>query len=178
VNDTNAPAPAPAACHLGIDPGTAGGLAILLPEPPYAVAVPMPATGRDVSDWLRAHAPGATATIEKVGGFIRVGGDNVGPGPAMFRFGFSAGLLHGCLTALGIPFEEVTPKRWQQALGVPARKPGEPKAHWKARLKDIAQRRFPGVRVTLATADALLIAWYCQRFAGVSPGPSSTAGNF
>jgi hypothetical protein len=155
---------------LGIDPGAGGGLAVLALEPPSAIAVPMPATGRDLVDWLRENALGATAVIEKVGGFIGVGGRNVGPGPAMFKFGFSAGFAQGCLTTLGIPHEEVTPKRWQQALGISARKPAESKAQWKTRLKGEAQRRFPSVKVTLATADALLIALYCQRLAGVPAG--------
>jgi hypothetical protein len=149
--------------YLGIDPGASGGLAVLTPEPPHVVATPMPRTGRDVFDWLCAHAPGATAVIEKVGGFIRDGGKNVGPGPAMFKFGASVGLLHGFLIALAIPFEEVTPRRWQQALGIPGRKATETKVRWKSRLKEHAQRRFPDTRVTLATADALLIALYCQR---------------
>jgi hypothetical protein len=176
--DEDEAVPAPVVRHIGIDPGAAGGLAVLLPEPPYAIAVPMPVTGRDVSDWLRDHATGATAMIEKVGGYIGVGGKNVGPGPAMFKFGFSAGFAQGCLTALGIPHEEVAPKRWQQVLGVPARKPAESKAQWKARLRGEAQRRFPDVKVTLATADALLIALYCRRVAGVPAGaPTGAPGN-
>jgi DNA modification methylase len=136
----------------------------------------MPATGRDLVDWLREHTAGAIAVIEKVGGYIGIGGRNVGPGPAMFKFGFSAGFAHGCLTALGIPHEEVAPKRWQQALGIPARRPAESKAQWKARLRGEAQRRFPNVKVTLATADALLIALYCRRVAGVPAGAPGEDG--
>ena len=67
------------------------------------------------------------------------------------------------LIALGVPFEEVTPKRWQRALGIAPRGRTETKVQWKSRLKDFAQRRFPDIKVTLATADALLLALYCQR---------------
>jgi hypothetical protein len=148
--------------HIGLDPGASGGIAVLMPEPPYVAVTAMPATARDVYDWLRDHAPGATAVIEKVGGFVA---GNPTPGSAMFKFGVSAGHLQGFLIALGIPHEEVTPRRWQQALGIPGRKHTETKGQWKSRLKDVAQRRFPDVKVTLATADALLIALYCQRVA-------------
>jgi hypothetical protein len=149
--------------YVGIDPGASGGLAVLSPVHPYVVATPMPKTGRDVYDWLCAHATGAIGMIEKVGGFIRVGGKNVGPGPAMFKFGVSVGHLQAFLIALGVPFEEVTPKRWQRALGIAPRGRTETKVQWKSRLKDFAQRRFPDIKVTLATADALLLALYCQR---------------
>jgi hypothetical protein len=158
---------------IGIDPGASGGLAVLLQEPPFAVAVPMPATGRDLCDWLREHAPGATAVIEKVGGYVA---GNPAPGSAMFRFGFSAGLLHGVLTALAIPFEEVTPQRWQQLLGIGTRRPTESKGQWKTRLKGIAQRRFPNVKVTLATADALLLAWFCKRITEAPVGAPGEDG--
>ena len=80
-----------------------------------------------------------------------------------FKFGRSYGFLRGCLIASGVPFEEVSPQRWQRALGVTPRHKGESKAQWKNRLKAVAQQLFPRETVTLATADAILLAIYCQR---------------
>lgn len=149
------------AVYLGIDPGASGGLACLSFDPVDAVA--MPATDRDVWDWIRflGHRPNGHvfAVIEKVGGYI----GKQQPGSAMFKFGRSYGSLCMALTAANIPFEEITPQRWQKGLGITTRKKTETRTQWKNRLKAHAQRLFPSVAVTLATADALLIATYCQR---------------
>lgn len=71
--------------------------------------------------------------------------------------------LRGMLIAAGISFEEVPPKRWQQALKIPPRLKTETDTQWKNRLKGRAQQLYPQVNVTLAIADALLIATYCKR---------------
>ncbi len=154
--------------HLGIDPGAGGGLASIDSSFGGSVnARSMPATDRDIWDWFESAAAwaesnsGCFATVEKVQGYI----GNAHPGNAMFKFGQSSGKLLMALTAAGIPFEEVTPQRWQKALGIPPRnKQKESKGQFKNRLKGFAQRIFPNVvGITLKTADALLIAEYCRR---------------
>jgi len=80
-----------------------------------------------------------------------------------FKFGRGYGFLRGCLVALGIPFEDVTPQTWMRALNVPPRRKNETKAQFKQRLRGVAQQLFPSEKITLATADALLIAEYCRR---------------
>ena len=147
---------------IGIDPGVSGGLAKI--SAAGTVAIPMPATERDIWDWFGAlEATVSTfAVIEKVQGYIGPGSEF--PGSAMFRFGKSAGFLLGCLVASGIPFEETPPQRWQKALGISARKKTESKGQWKNRLKAKAQQLYPDQKVTLSTADALLIATYCKRW--------------
>lgn len=146
--------------YLGIDPGASGGLACIALD--NVEAVPMPESDRDLWDWFRWFMPGMKpfALVEKVGGYI---GGNPVPGSAMFNFGTNYGKLLMALTAAGIPFETVTPQRWQKGLSIPPRKKGEGKTAWKNRLKVVAQRLFPDVKVTLATADALLIAEHCRR---------------
>jgi hypothetical protein len=57
------------------------------------------------------------------------------------------------LTAAQIPFERVRPAAWQKALGCLT---GGDKNVSKRR----AQELFPQLKVTHATADALLIAYY------------------
>jgi hypothetical protein len=125
----------------------------------------MPRTERDIWDWLSSLSDvfpeeERFAVIEKVGGYVGQGQ----PGSAMFKFGRNVGVLIGCLTAAGIPFEEITPQRWQKALGIPPRKKTESKTQWKNRLKSFAQKLYPSVTATLSTCDALLIAEFCRRY--------------
>lgn len=79
----------------------------------------------------------------------------------MFKFGASTGGLRMALIASGVIFDEIPPKQWQKFVGVIGTK-GETKTQFKNRLKAKAQQLFPEQRVTLATADALLIAYYCK----------------
>lgn len=153
---------------LGIDPGASGGLAMLYRGKSYAVS--MPKTERDVWDYFNHKVAfyGSSsvnlslfAVIEKVSGYI----GEAQPGSSAFKFGHSYGGLRMALVAAGIPFEEVTPQKWQKALGIATRnsKKGETKTQFKNRLKAKAQSLFPKEEITLATADALLIAEFARR---------------
>ena len=145
--------------YLGIDPGASGGLAFVSGDSVLAVAAPD--TLRDLWDWIdNRRTTLAFAVIEKVGGYIA---GNASPGSAMFNFGANYGALRMALTAADIPFEEVTPQRWQKALSIPPRGKDEEKRDFKNRLKARAQQLFPKEKVTLSTSDALLIAEYCRR---------------
>ena len=73
-----------------------------------------------------------------------------------FTFGQGYGFLLGCLTALEIPFEYVTPQKWQRYLGCLSK--GD-----KNVTKQKAQELFPHLEITHATADALLIGEYLKR---------------
>lgn len=103
--------------------------------------------------------PDVFAVIERVSGYV----GEAQPGSAAFKFGQSYGGLRMALVAAGIPFEEVTPQVWQRKMGVTPRRKDESKTAWKNRLKAKAQQLYPGVKVTLATADALLLVEYCRR---------------
>ena len=61
-----------------------------------------------------------------------------------------------------IPFQEVTPQTWMKYYELKKDK-AESKIAWKNRLKAEAQRLFPNEKITLATADAFLIAEYARR---------------
>lgn len=67
------------------------------------------------------------------------------------------------LIAAQIPFEDVPPKRWQKGLNIPPKAKGMKDTEWKNVLKSKAQQLFPEEKVTLANADALLLAEYCRR---------------
>ena len=143
---------------LAIDPGASGGVAVAL----YGKTVchAMPATQGDVLALIRelklaADVEGATCecVLEEVNGFV----GKAQPGAAMFKFGEGYGFLKGVVQTLGIKLELVRPQVWQKAFGLgPAARWGS-KTEWKNKLKAEAQRRFPHLRVTLATADALLL---------------------
>lgn len=158
---------------LGIDPGVSGGLAAIDTEDRtedyqvQAIVHKMPSSDLEIWKLIEAYQPHSkkTATfsaLEKVGGYLKGSQGNLGS--AMFRFGQNYGALRMALTAAGISCAEVHPHRWQAVLGVSSRKnSGETKAQRKRRFLEKAQQLFPDVQVTLATADALLLAEYCRR---------------
>lgn len=161
--------------YLGIDPGASGGLALLGPDGAVARATRMPPDAAGIYDWLKSltqhwssQGVAVVAVLEKVWGYVGGGGN---PGSAMFSFGRNYGQLQMALTALAIPYDEVQPATWQPALGIePCRRKtrrveakAESKPEFKRRLKAAAQALFPQEAVTLATADALLVAEFCRR---------------
>lgn len=91
--------------------------------------------------------------LEEVNGFA----GKAQPGSAMFKFGEGYGFLKGVVQALGIKLELVRPQVWQKAFSLGTAARCASKSEWKNKLKAEAQRRFPKLPVTLATADALLI---------------------
>ena len=139
--------------HLGIDPGQSGGIAVVTLT--WAAAVKMPATEKDILDEIRGWpADGTVAVIESV---HAMPGQGV---TSMFTFGQNYGALRMALTAAGIPWKAVTPQKWQKHFGLTGGK--DDKTAKKNRHKAEAQRRFPKLKITHATADALLIALYAK----------------
>ena len=147
---------------ISIDPGKSGGLAYRHDDQPVN-AIHMPETEGDIVDFLRGLVtdPAQTlAVIEQVGGYVP---GRPQPGSAMFRFGRNFGFILGVLQTLGVRVELVRPQAWQKALSLGNSKDCPDKAAWKAKLKAEAQRRYPLLKPTLATADALLILDYALR---------------
>lgn len=156
-------------CFIGIDPGKSGGICFLYEgrSNNHIRAEPMPATERDT--WLlfknvTDNFQSCFAAIEKV---HAMPGQGV---TSMFTFGQNYGFLRACLIAADIPFIEVTPIRWMKALGLMTGKPNNKKrskvSEWKNHLKNFAQNLHPKEKVTLKTADAILVAEYCWRERG------------
>jgi Holliday junction resolvasome RuvABC endonuclease subunit len=138
---------------IGIDPGKSGGIAWITGGKPRVEK--MPETLQDLWDVLQsiAHQNGydaqnhCRAYIEQVSSSPQMGVKSA------FTFGNGFGHLEMALTAAGIPFERVRPQAWQKALGCLT---GGDKNVSKRR----AQELFPSMKITHATADALLIAHY------------------
>lgn len=150
---------------VGIDPGLAGGIAAVDALGKVIATFKMPETDRDVFDVLVKL--GQSTLDEDGNARIRATIERVSSSPQMgvtsaFTFGRGYGALRMGLLVAEIPFDEVVPRKWQPAIGVIY-----PKDSSQTEKKNIAKRRaqslFPGVTVTHANADALLIAEYCRR---------------
>lgn len=143
---------------LGIDPGLSGGVAALTKSGMWVTAQKMPATERDLLELLqevRRDAAGyGTDQIRATLEFVR-SSPQMGVASA-FKFGAGYGGLRMALAASAIPFDEVTPQKWQVAMR--CRSGGD-----KNVTKRRAQELFPGGAVTHAIADALLLAEYGRR---------------
>ena len=139
---------------IGIDPGVGGGIAVLDETGGILSMTKMPETDCDVLDAIRQGAIHGTpaATIEFVRSSPQMGVRSA------WTFGVGYGRLRMALIASEVPFEEVTPRKWQTAMRCLT---GGDKNVSKAR----AQELFPGTKVTHNIADALLIAEYGRRHA-------------
>ena len=145
-------------CFLGIDPGASGGLVWLDEFQRVRVSTKMPATPEALNALLVEHQfITKFVVIEWVHAMPR---QDVG-GMSKFMEGF--GILQGLLIANRIPFRRVAPRSWQAEFDIPKRDPDAPKSAFKNLLKAKAQELFPEIKVTLALADALLIAEFCRR---------------
>ena len=142
---------------IGIDPGLAGGIAVL--EDDTLHTYKMPETYADIFITLKELKENFNvnkAVLEKVGAGM--------PGQsskATATFARHNGHLEMALYALGIQTEEVTPQKWQKFYSnqIGSSK-GLTKTEWKNKLKGLAQRLYPKTKVTLNTADAILLAHY------------------
>ena len=139
---------------IGIDPGTNGGIAWITDGKPCVEK--MPDSLRDLWDLICdiTNHPRSTVDGRKYKAYI----EQVHSSPQMgvksaFTFGNGFGHLEMALTAAGIPFERVRPQVWQKAMGCMTK--GD-----KNVSKRKAQELFPSMKVSHATADALLIASY------------------
>ncbi len=155
--------------YLGIDPGENGGIAAICSD--GTETVKMPDTEKDVFDYLAGWD-----INYKVTAFL----EQIDPRPTSWydksKGRWTASILkstcliygnylflRGLLIASGISFFSEQPQSWQKGLKIPKKEKSETPAQWKNRLKGRAQQLFPNLKITLATADALLMAEYCRR---------------
>ena len=141
---------------LGFDPGADGAMAVLTPDHKLRVVRLKNLSRRDVWTMILGETlDPCHALIERVTSSPQMGRKSA------FSFGgrFEQ-LLMGC-TAANIPYEEVPPQTWQKVLAVGKSYPS--KADRKRAHVAKAQEIFPGTKITLANADAILIAEYGYR---------------
>jgi hypothetical protein len=142
--------------YFGIDPGKSGSIAAIWHDgQPYPAVCRLDSTEGDISDFLRAFdLSEARAVIERVSSSPQMGVVSA------FSFGRSYGFLRGLLSALQVPYIEVTPQTWQAKMG--CRTAGD-----KNISKAKAQQLWPTVKITHRNADALLIAEYARTYVDV-----------
>jgi crossover junction endodeoxyribonuclease RuvC len=144
--------------YIGIDPGQSGGIGVLDSAGKYMCSFKFnKQTDADISEMfdcllsLRGTMDECSifALLEKVHSMPKQGV------ASSFKFGSSFGFLRGMLTAHRIPWDYVSPQKWQKALSCQTK--GD-----KNITKAKAQRSWPDQKITHAIADALLIAEYCR----------------
>lgn len=149
---------------IAIDPGQSGGIAQEINYDMNDSMIhtlnvnPMPQTVKDIYRNLWLDPPsnhGVTVYIEDV---HSMPGQGVA---SSFKFGRGFGNLEALVIALRYKLIYVRPQVWQKALGLLSKK-GESKTQHKNRIKAFAQQRYPDIKVTLATADALAILEYAK----------------
>jgi Holliday junction resolvasome RuvABC endonuclease subunit len=142
---------------IGIDPGKSGGIAWFNDDGPHVEK--MPDTVQGVWELIE-HIVNGSAPIYRHTEF-KAYIEQVHSSPQMgvksaFTFGNGFGHLEMALTAANIPFERIRPQVWQKTLGCLTK--GD-----KNISKRRAQELFPHLKITHATADAMLIAEYGRR---------------
>lgn len=164
---------------IAIDPGANGGIAWIT-DGGATKCADMPDTPKDIFDLLQDiidGCQGAGCMIEQVGGYMP--GNS---GPAAAKFARHCGHLDMALLALGVSHSSILPAKWEHwFIGKPVypkipaeTKPADRrriladrKRERKNKIKAKAQAMFPGVRVTLKTADALGMLAYAVDFGNV-----------
>lgn len=150
--------------YIGVDPGQRGGYAVISTSE----------TGQAVFSYhwddtffvtemqaLSHTGNGIVAAVEKVGAMPHQGVSS------MFSFGQSYGFIQGVLTALGIPYQLVPPRKWKAEFGLLNTS--------KEDSVRVAKRLFPGVNLLPSErcrkdsdgmSDSLLMAEYARRHFG------------
>jgi Holliday junction resolvasome RuvABC endonuclease subunit len=141
---------------MGIDPGAKGGICVIEyrhTDTQFTLQKLENLTEADIADFVWQQASKVTLTvIEKLGGLPKHMRGSIGA----FKIGKSYGFLLGLLTASNIPFEEVTPQKWQKAMDCLT---GGDKNITKSKC----QKLFPHLKATHAISDAVLMAAYANR---------------
>lgn len=144
---------------IGIDPGASGGIATLGDIGEILSMRPMPDSRRGIWDAIAWLTQGADTRV--VLEHVTALPPSMRGTQAQFGMGRSTGWLEMALEGCGTPFSVVVPRKWQKALGVVYPKDSNSTAK-KNLAKARAQELFPGVKLTHALADALMIAEYCR----------------
>ena len=144
-------------CIIAIDPGASGGFCQVIGTQVVQAwkFTSLSDFVSDVHDLIENPDVPVEIVLEDCPPFA---GKNI-PSSAGFKLGKSCGFYEGIARGLKLPCHMVPPKTWQKGLSGLAKSSG---AQRKRLLKDHALRLYPdlGKEITLATADAVLIAHY------------------
>lgn len=140
---------------ISIDPGASGGIAWIENDQIFCCKMPEGMTSQ--ADFIKSitSAKGCkdmTAIIERVGTYMP--GNS---GPAAVTFARHCGHLEAILYMCGISTEQVLPNKWMKSImgEVP-----KDKKERKNKIKELMARKYPHLKVTLSTSDALgILTW-------------------
>jgi crossover junction endodeoxyribonuclease RuvC len=143
---------------IAIDPGLSGGIAWR--NGTATAAAKMPPTEPDIAEVILGATRGSYGEHDVVAYIENVPIGMPGKGAAMAKLNANAGFIRGLLCGVGIRTILVRPVKWQKHYELGTRSGCDSDSQWKNKLKAEAQRRFPHLKVTLDTADSLLILDY------------------
>ena len=144
--------------YITIDPGVSGGIAWDGSE--LSACMNMPGSDTETAEeigLLYSMRPGVKCVIEDVPKFV----GRALPGSTIFPLAFNCGLIRGIAIALRMPVILVRPQDWQKHFCLGSKGKSSTAEH-KNKLKAEAQRRYPHLKVSLKTADALLMLAYAK----------------
>jgi hypothetical protein len=144
---------------IAIDPGVSGGIAVRHHTADVTV-YPMPETDSDIRDLLaeivRNHYEDEfSVPIAVIEDLPKTTGGNI-PESRVFVMARNFGYVVAVCDTLNLEVKMLPPKKWQKLVGAGVRG-SRSKTEWKNHLKQLAQRLHPTMKVTLKTADALLL---------------------
>lgn len=150
---------------LSIDPGLSGCAVVLSEDGEIVRYLHMPTYKKGKT--TRVNAPALSAWIRAANEeltlracFVEQVGARPGQGTSsMFNFGYSAGLIDGVVSALGIPLTLITPQNWKNAHGLSGEKDKDASRTLAARLYPY-ERGFDLKAKGQALADAVLMGVY------------------
>ena len=132
---------------LAVDPGVSGGMALLEDG---EITLRKFTDEDEFISYVSSHGKIDRAVVENVPKYI----GNQMMASHSFTLGYNVGFEIGTLKSLGIPVSLVRPQKWQGSI--PGLK-GLTGHKRKKVLKEHAITLYPTLKITLATADALLI---------------------
>ncbi len=149
---------------IGIDPGAKGAVAIITEgiQTENITIIDCPPTIAEMAALLRPYESDSKAIIEKVNPFFKSSAKSA------FTFGGNFFAWQAILACFLIPYDFVTPRKWQKVMFDSAKKLDDTKQQSFER----ATRLFPNLGIELRTprgkildgrCDSLLIAEYLRR---------------
>lgn len=161
--------------YLGIDIGKTGAIAIKIVN--RMKVHNMPLTRQEMHLWFKGLNEFSVKINDPIFAVCELVHSMPGnSGQSMFTFGQWYERVLCCLGFYEIPFELVTPQKWQKAFGIPTRKKekkddagniiqkGESKSQHKRKILEKAQSLFPSTKIKrIDNADAVLICEYGSR---------------
>jgi len=142
--------------YIGIDPGKSGGLCVI--EDNFIKAYPCPDNPQDMALlFAMAISVNETKTVEAY--IEKVWSRPTDGRSSIWKFAENYGMWFGIAGANEIDLKSVSPQKWIKYFETPKLE----KTKRKRYLRDKARSMYPDLKkVTLKTADAILIATYAR----------------